>query len=226
MVVPIRDTRNKFFSTLASNIYNSNIALVFNNVDMADDCVVSNIIFNNSNRNDKVRGCTLTPSAVSSRSVLSSSSNKNKKLYLDCMQRESNKMVQDEPTTTSDNLQLEYATSERQTLNVSKMADISPNMRIEYVHNAALTYVNSTTDNNNDTINIQLNYDVNQALDQDLWDSEFRAISLHGSIEHLSSDIKNIKELLSRMEKYILGKGIDGSKANNIKDFEGLGKAA
>ena len=26
------------------------------------------------------------------------------------------------------------------------------------------------------------------------------------------------------MEKYILGKGIDGSKANNIKDFEGLGK--
>ena len=43
-------------------------------------------------------------------------------------------------------------------------------------------------------------------------------------MEHLSSDIKNIKELLSKIEKYILGKGIDGSKANNIKDFEGLGK--
>jgi len=28
------------------------------------------------------------------------------------------------------------------------------------------------------------------------------------------------------MEKYILGKDIDGSKANDIKDFEGLGKAA
>jgi len=27
------------------------------------------------------------------------------------------------------------------------------------------------------------------------------------------------------MEKYILSKGIDGSKANNIKDFKGLGKA-
>jgi len=27
------------------------------------------------------------------------------------------------------------------------------------------------------------------------------------------------------MEKYILGKDIDGSKANNIKDFEGLDKA-
>jgi len=57
-----------------------------------------------------------------------------------------------------------------------------------------------------------------------LWNGKFRAISLHGSMEHLSSDIKNIKELLSKIEKYILGKGIDGSKANNIKDFEGLGK--
>ena len=168
MVVPIRDTRNKFFSTLASNIYNSNMALVFNNVDMADDCVVSNIIFNNSNRNDKVRGCTFTPSAVSSRSVSSSSSNKSKELYSDCIQRESNKMVQDEPTTISDNLQLEYTTSERQTLNVSKVADTSPNMRIECIHNATPTYVNSTMDNNNDAINIQLNYDVNQALNQDL----------------------------------------------------------
>jgi len=44
-------------------------------------------------------------------------------------------------------------------------------------------------------------------------------------MEHLGSDIKNIKELLFRMEKYILGKDIDSSKANNIKDFEGLGKA-
>jgi len=35
-----------------------------------------------------------------------------------------------------------------------------------------------------------------------------------------------IKELLSRMEKYILGKSIDGTEANNIKDFESLGKVA
>jgi len=48
---------------------------------------------------------------------------------------------------------------------------------------------------------------------------------LHGLIEHLGSNIRNIKELLFRMEKYILSKYIDGSKANNIKDLEGLGKA-
>jgi len=71
-----------------------------------------------------------------------------------------------------------------------------------------------------------LNYNINQALDPDSWDSKFRAISLHGFIEHLGSDIKNIKKLLSRIEKYILSKGIDSSKANNIKDFEGLGKVA
>ena len=80
--------------------------------------------------------------------------------------------------------------------------------------------------NNPDIINIQLNYNINQLLDPNSWDGDFRVISLHGSIEYLSSDIKIIKELLSRMEKFILGKSIDSSKANNIKDFEGLGKAA
>jgi len=102
--VPIRDTRNKFFSTSASNIYNSNMALVLDNIDMADDCVVSNIIFNNGDRNDEVRGHTLAPSIVSSRSVLSFSSNKSGKLYLNRMQRESDKIVQDKPTATSDSL--------------------------------------------------------------------------------------------------------------------------
>ena len=45
-------------------------------------------------------------------------------------------------------------------------------------------------------------------------------------MEHLASDIKNIKESLYRMEKYILSKDIKSNKANDIKDLEGLGKAA
>jgi len=45
-------------------------------------------------------------------------------------------------------------------------------------------------------------------------------------MEHLASDIKNIKESLQRMQRYILGKAIDGSKANNIKDLKGVSKAA
>jgi len=59
------------------------MASVLNDVDIADDCVVSNIIFNNSNRNDEVKDHTLAPSTVSSRSILSFFSNKSKELYLD-----------------------------------------------------------------------------------------------------------------------------------------------
>ncbi len=50
---------------------------------------------------------------------------------------------------------------------------------------------------------IQLNYDINQALEPESWDGEFYAISLHSSIEYLVSNVKNIKNSLSRMHKYI-----------------------
>ena len=44
-------------------------------------------------------------------------------------------------------------------------------------------------------------------------------------MEYLASNIKNIKESLRRMQKFILGKAIKGNKANNIKDLENIGKA-
>jgi len=141
------------------------------------------------------------------------------------MQRESNKMVQDEPATISDSVQLKYATPKVQNLNVSKVADTLSNMRTECVCNVAPTCGNSTMDNSNDIINIQLNYNINQTLDQNSWDDEFRATSLHSFMEYIGSDIKNIKELLFRMEKYILGKGVEDN-ANAIKDLEDIGKVA
>jgi len=69
--------------------------------------------------------------------------------------------------------------------------------------------------------NINLNYDIDQALDPEEWNSDFCATSLYGAIEHLASDVKNI---LQRMGKYIRGKSID-SNPNNIKDLKGIGKA-
>ena len=66
----------------------------------------------------------------------------------------------------------------------------------------------------------------NSPLDPESWDGNFHAISLHGSMEHLASDIKHIKESLRRMQKYILNKLIEGDKANNIKNLEGVGEAA
>jgi len=72
--------------------------------------------------------------------------------------------------------------------------------------------------------NVQLNYDIDQALDPESWDSKFCAVSLHGSMEHLVSDIKNIKDSLCRMGKYIQGKSIIKENPNGIKDLEGIGK--
>ena len=42
-------------------------------------------------------------------------------------------------------------------------------------------------------------------------------------MKHLASDIKNIKDSLQRMGKYIRGKSINNDP-NNIKDFEGVDK--
>jgi len=74
--------------------------------------------------------------------------------------------------------------------------------------------------------NIQLNYNINQALDQDSWNRDFRAILLHRAMEHLASDIRSIKESLVRMKKYIQSKAIKGNKANNIKDLNDVSKVA
>lgn len=45
-------------------------------------------------------------------------------------------------------------------------------------------------------------------------------------MEYLVSDIKIIKDSLSRMHKYILGKSINEDKANKVQDLEDVGKAA
>ena len=41
-------------------------------------------------------------------------------------------------------------------------------------------------------INIQISYDVSQAIEPDIWDSNFHSVSLYGLIEYLVLDIKNI----------------------------------
>ena len=73
-------------------------------------------------------------------------------------------------------------------------------------------------------VNIHLNYDPDKALDPESWDGNFHAVSLHGFMEHLASDALNIKESLTRMQKYIAGKSIDNNKANDVKVLNGMGK--
>ena len=76
-------------------------------------------------------------------------------------------------------------TPKRQESHVSKVDDTPSNMRNQCGQNIVPALNNSTVDNNSEVFNIQLNYDINQALDPESWNSKFRAISLHRSIEYL-----------------------------------------
>ncbi len=56
------------------------MALVFN-IDMADDSVVSNIIYNDSNKKDEMKGCFSAFSMPSSRSLLTFLDKSTEKYY-------------------------------------------------------------------------------------------------------------------------------------------------
>jgi len=71
-----------------------------------------------------------------------------------------------------------------------------------------------------------LPYDINQAMDQDAWDGDFHPISIHGLMEHPTSNIKNIKTSLCQMTNYILNKKVEKGKVNVLDDLKGVGKEA
>ena len=73
--------------------------------------------------------------------------------------------------------------------------------------------------------NIPLPYDTDTPADPEIWGGNFHLVSFHGSIEYLASDVKNIKDSLKFMTKYITNKKIDSSKANSFEDFKGIGEA-
>ena len=104
------------------------------------------------------------------------------------------------------------------------MANPTTNARQQCAVNVSPALNNKSTNSSN-KVNIQLSYDINQALDFKSWDSNFNAILLHRFMEHLASDVKNIKNSLIRMCKYILCKAIKGDKANSVKDLKNVSKA-
>ena len=103
------------------------MTLVFD-IDMADDFVVSNIIYNDGNKKDEVRGYSSVSSMHSSRSLLIFS-DKSTEDYTVKVQYKSNSMDQDDPVVPSDSPQLIYVISKRQKSHVSKIANTSSNTR-------------------------------------------------------------------------------------------------
>jgi len=77
--------------------------------------------------------------------------------------------------------------------------------------------------NDNNVINIQLPYDPNAPTELELWSGSFYPISLYGSIEQITSDMKSIKDSLNFIVRYISNKKVNSGKANNLQDFNGMG---
>ena len=74
-------------------------------------------------------------------------------------------------------------------------------------------------------INIQLPYNLNNPIEPELWGGNFHPISLHGFIKYLTSDTKNIRNLLNCIAKYIGNKQINPKRSNNMEDLKGVGEA-
>ena len=73
---------------------------------------------------------------------------------MDQIQRESNKMDQNDLIAISDSIQLKYMTSKEQNPSISKAVDNLSNTRKKHVQNVVPTLENNTSTNNNDVINI------------------------------------------------------------------------
>ena len=133
-------------------------------------------------------------------------------------------MDKDESVILSNStIQLEYKTQRSQQGSTSKAAKTTTAIYQQHVINEILALSHPTRNN---VVNIQLSYDINQALEPESWDGDFQTIFLHRSMKHLVSDIKNIKNSLSRMQKYILDKSINNDKANKVQNLKSVGKVA
>ena len=121
-----------------------------------------NTLFENISDNfDEVRDHSL---------VLSTHSPRTPSMFLsDCkedyttrLEKQNDKMNKDEPAALSNSIQLKYVTPKSQNGQVSKVANITNTTCQQHVSNEDPA-LNQLAGNN--VINIQLNYDINQALD-------------------------------------------------------------
>ena len=126
----------------------------------------------------------------------------------------------EEPST--EHLELSYETEQEKALRVGMVANQQETSRPTDVNNEAAP---SHVQHEDDVINIQLPYDPQASTEPELWSGSFYPISLHGSIEHFTSDSKNIKVTLKILAKYIQNKQVNSGKVNDLNNFDGMGDA-
>jgi len=148
---------------------------------------------------------------------------------------EYNNSLNEDIKIDEDSPRLFYKTYQEQAIHVSKAANPSNNTLNKHVpikcstlslpHGQTVHPTSGSPHVKDMVININLPYDPNAPMEPKLWDGNFHPISLHGSMEYLVLDSKNIKNFLNFMAKYISNKQVDSSKSNDLEDFHSIGKA-
>ena len=158
MVAPIRELVNITLSTTTKAHITNNMALI-QDIDMVVDSLDN--LFNIGNNFNKVRGCSLVLSTYRPRSLSISSSECGEEYYV-WVKRESNRINEDKPITSIGSIQIEYVTQKRKNDQVSKISDNTNNASNQRVPNEDLV---SSLPSSNNMFNVQLSYDIDQALD-------------------------------------------------------------
>ena len=121
--------------------------------------LVDDLFKGNCDNYDEVRDCSLVSSIHCPRTLSLSSSDRDED-YATRVQKESDRMVEDDPVAPTNSLQLEYMSPKSQDNQVSKVANLTSNSRQQHVVNVGPA-LNNEPPNNNNVFNMQLNYDIN-----------------------------------------------------------------
>jgi len=188
--------------------------------------------------NNEVRGRTLSYISNISRDI-SMSSTISSKAYHERIAWKNAMDVNDENNNKDVSPELSYETSQEKAICLSaaakKQANMLPtggnlthNSNSQHVlekHPISIPTQGPIVQNDKSAfINIPLPYNPNAPMDPEIWGGSFHPISLHGLIEHIASNTKNIKDSLKFMAKYISNKQVDSAKANELDDFKGIGE--
>jgi len=223
MVAPIGNPANKLpfsstsfsSSTTSTNLKNP-LPTMSSEMNIGMDIQSGPVLTNNS----EVRGRNSLSSANSSRDISMVSSGRSTP-YHDRMDTDPDGSPSNDEVT-NEHLELLYETEQEKALRIGKTTNQQNTSRPQDTNNETTP---SHVQLENDVINIQLSYNPQALTEPKLWSGSFHPISLHGSIEHFTSDSKNIKVTLNFLAKYIQGKQVNGGKANDLSDFDGMGDA-
>jgi len=237
IVAPIGNIANKFkflptfSSTITSNVQQGFLPTVFPTNSMGMDKSSETTPSNNI----EVRGRTPSIQINLSRDTLMSSTCSSMIYY----ERMANNGIDIDPGPLTDSPAPSHKTKQEKALCLRKVAETLNNTRPQKGNNETTSIqlecaghdtpneptpcATAPSDDDDNVINIQLPYDPNTPTEPELWSGNFHLISLHGSIEHIASDTKYIKDSLNFMAKYISNKKVNPKTANNLKDFDGIG---